>query len=375
MRFLINASNLKVGGGLQVADSICQSLNKYKEHDFVLVLSSYLYKTADCVRGYSNVLLFQYNLKHSILKLLTGRDRFLDGLVTEYRPKSVLTIFGPSIWRPKVPHICGFARAQLVLRDSPYYQMIGVKEKIKYKVWKYAFKKSSDVFYTENPFISGLLPKVIGQNIKVYTITNYYNQIYDKPEKWKCTYSLPDFCGITLLSIGNTGRHKNLSICYEVAQIFENKHPELNIRFVLTIDEKRFIKDLRNTYDIDFIHEHFVFLGSIEVEECPYLYQQANIMFMPTLMECFTATYVEAMRMGVPIVTTDLEFARGLCGDAACYYGAVDASDAVNAIFHVYSDEGYAKELIKRGGDQLLKFDNYEQRVNKLIGVLEEISE
>lgn len=38
---------------------------------------------------------------------------------------------------------------------------------------------------------------------------------------------------------------------------------------------------------------------------------------MPSLLECFTATYPEAMRMERPIVTTDLAFAQGLCGEAA----------------------------------------------------------
>lgn len=42
---LINASNLKKGGGLQVADSICILLNEYKQHQFVVVLSRYMIST------------------------------------------------------------------------------------------------------------------------------------------------------------------------------------------------------------------------------------------------------------------------------------------------------------------------------------------
>jgi len=47
MNFLINASNLKAGGGLQVADSICEELYKFTLHRFVCVLSSALKETTD----------------------------------------------------------------------------------------------------------------------------------------------------------------------------------------------------------------------------------------------------------------------------------------------------------------------------------------
>ena len=120
--------------------------------------------------------------------------------------------------------------------------------------------------------------------------------------------------------------------------------------------------------------ESVVYVGKTDVSECPHLYNQADIMFMPTLLECFSATYPEAMRMGVPIVTTDLEFARGLCGDAACYYSAIEAEAAAEAIYKVSCDKEYAKRLVDNGKEQLKSFDNYEQRTKKLVKILEDIA-
>lgn len=79
------------------------------------------------------------------------------------------------------------------------------------------------------------------------------------------------------------------------------------------------------------------------------------------------------MRMEVPIVTTDLEFARGLCGDAACYYSALDAEAAAEAIYKVATDEAYRLQLTANGRAQLKTFDNYEQRAEKLVGILESL--
>ena len=212
-----------------------------------------------------------------------------------------------------------------------------------------------------------MLPKLLG-NIKIYTVTNYYNQIFDQPEKWQHEVRLPEFDGVTMLSVSSTGIHKNLGITISITEYLERNHPDFKFRFVLTCEEEELPvpPSLRN---------HFVFTGKVDIAECPNLYKQADIMFMPTLMECFTATYPEAMRMEVPIVTTDLVFAHGLCGDAACYYRAVDAAAAAEAIYKVTTDKQYAIQIVTNGKEQLKKFDNYEQRAVKLVRILEEIAQ
>lgn len=360
--FLVNASNLKNGGGLQVAKSICEQLHQYKNHHFIIVLSTYI--NDEHIAACENVEVFKYNIPQNVKSVLFGRDEFLDRLVLEKHVDAVLTVFGPSLWRPRVPHLCGFARAQLLKEVNPNYHPT-LKERLIYKIWAWGFRKSSKVFYTENRYISEMLPQLL-KNAKVYTVSNYYNQVYDQPEQWKRDVILPSFNGTTMLTVSSTGSHKNLGIMVPVAEYLESEHPSFRFRFVLTCNHAPFVLP-------DCLKNHFVFVGNVDVTECPNLYEQADIMFMPTLMECFTATYPEAMRMDVPIVTTDLEFARGLCGDAACYYSAVEAKAAAEAIYKVATDKEYAQKLVAAGKEQLKKFDNYEQRAEKLIGILEEL--
>ena len=364
MIFLINASNLKQGGGIQVADSVCRELDKYPQHQFVVVLSSSFSDTVQVVSQYPNADVYTYDIKNSAKTLLLGSDAFLDGLVKEKKVDAVLTIFGPSRWRPRCKHLCGFARAQLLKEVNPNVHL-KPKERIAYSIWKWGFRKSADTFYTENQYISAMLPKLLG-NVRVFTVTNYYNQVFDKPEQWK-EKALPVFDGITLLTISNAYPHKNLEIAVETARILKKSHPDFRFRFVYSIEREQLQADLSE------IEEHFVFIGTVDIAECPSLYRQSDIAFQPTLMECFTATYPEAMRMGVPIVTTDLEFARGLCGDAACYYSAVDAKACADAIYKVATDKVYRSRLTELGKEQLKKYDNYEERAKKLVEILETI--
>ena len=369
MKILVNASNLKRGGGLQVADSFCCLLNKYPQHKFIVVLSRYLIDTAKVIEAYSNVNVIFYDIPKTISHVLSGRDKLLDQLVDKEKIEVVLTIFGPSLWIPKVPHVSGFARPHCVLTDSPYFSRMGwreyIKSQIERKILIWDFKRCADVYFTENRFITEKLRRIL-KNKKVYTVTNYYNQIFDSPERWTDGIKLPAFSGITLLTIGANYPHKNFSIIAPTIKYLQQNYPTFEYRFVLTISESELHLDDEFNY-----RDKIIFLGKVPLSECPNLYNQCDIVFSPTLLECFSAVYPEAMRMSKPIITTDLAITRSLCGDAALYYNALSPEAFGDAIYCMANDPKLRKDLIDKGKQQLMKYDNYDVRAEKLIKIME----
>ena len=368
MRLLVNASNLSGGGGAQVADSICRYLKDYPQHYFVVVLSRALGQTACAIASYSNVEVVSYNYpSHDFKSLFTGRNAFLDGLVNKHSIDCVLTIFGPMKWRPRCPHVCGFGLSHIVMPESPYFKILKPFERIVVKsqiqLSKWIFKRSAETFYTENPLISERLAKMF-KGKKVETITNNYNQIFDHPEEW-VEKSLPPFDGIQLLDVTAFGPHKNVTIALDVAKILKEKHLDFKFRFVFTFEESQY-PVIPPEYK-----ENFLFVGKVSIDECPSLYQQCDIEFQPTLLECFTATYPEAMVMRKPIVTTDLEFARGLCGDAALYYDALSSESAADCIYRLANDKSLYSVLISNGIRTLKKYDSCFTRVMKILRLCE----
>ena len=370
MRILINASNLKAGGGLQVADSVCRMLDRFPQHEFSVVLSSALSGTYAAIKDVPNITAYIYDVRRNALSLLLGRDLFLDNLVQEAGIESVLTIFGPSVWIPRAPHLCGFARAQMVIKESPFYTGMKTparwKQRLRYCIRAKAFKRCSQSFYTENPYISERLGRMWGKK-KIYTVSNYYNQVFDNEEQWR-EKALPSFEGVTLLTIAAPYAHKNLPIAAAVARILRQDRPECRFRFVMSIEPRELGADIGG------IEDCFVFLGRVDIAECPSLYAQSDIVFLPTLLECFTAVYPEAMRMEKPIVTTDLEFARGLCGEAAEYYSAIDARSCAETIYRVATDAALRERLVEKGKAQLCRFDDYARRAEKLIALTERVA-
>ena len=365
MRILINCSNLRQGGGIQVADSICSLLGKYVEQKFYIVLPSVMSARGDIYKKSPNVDVVIYDMPKSFESMFFLRDRFLDTIVRDKNIEVVLTVFGPSRWNPRVPHLSGFARAHILPLNTPYLKDLPLVNRIANLLVKQIFNWSANKYWTENEAISSLLKKVFPQK-DVFTISNTYNQVFDDRDKWT-NHRLPDFDGVSLLTITNAYPHKNLRIALDIAKIFNNKYPSLKIRFVMTIEEKEF------PAIPSYLRDYFLFIGKVDISECPSLYEQVDIMFQPSLLECFTATYAEAMRMGVPIVTTNLDFAVGLCKESACYYSPKDPQSAANAIYNVITDKEYAKFLIENGKNQLHQFGNYEQRVEKIINILETI--
>lgn len=375
MIILINASRIKQGGGIQVTDSICRQLNQFSDYKFIVVLSSSLRITAEAIKPYSNVEVVEYDMPYTFSLFLTGRDKNLDYFVEQYNIDKVLTVFGPSCWVPRVPHLCGFASGQITPQDSPFYSMklplkFRIHEILRNFMLRKYYKRCSNFIYSENESISCALRKMFPKK-KIFTVTNYYNQVFDLPYNWK-KHSLKQFDGISLLTICNLYPHKNLSITVAITQILEKKYPNLKFRFVLTVNKRDFLVSLPSNMSMDF-NEHFEFIGTVDINECPSLYSQCDIAFQPTLLECFTATYPEAMRMGKPIVTTDLAFAHQLCGDAAVYYSPLDANAAADAIYQVASDKKLADSLVFKGIEQLESYDNYKQRTEKLIKIIESI--
>ena len=369
MIFLINASNLKIGGGLQVADSFLRELVNYPEHRYVVVLSSAIARMVDDVVFPEHITLVHYSQKITLGKIVTGRDTVLDKLVDRHRIDKVFSVFGPTYWYPRVKHLCGFAMPFYVYKDSPFWNLLGFRKRVGYFIReiikKRIFKHSAHYFVTENPDVSDRLSKIF-KRAEIFTVTNYYNQVFDHKNLWDRTLVLPPFEGTTFLTIAANYPHKNLSFIPKVAIYLKANYPDFPFRFVLSLDSGQL--DVPES-----IKENVVFIGKVEIAQCPILYELCDFLFLPTLLECFSASYPEAMKMRRPIITSDLPFAHGLCGEAACYVDTLSTKETGDAVYKLACDKKWQQQLVSAGEKQLELFDDYKTRARKYIELTESI--
>ena len=69
----------------------------------------------------SNFKFLKYDATPSAFNVFIGQNRFLDNVVDKNKIQRVFTVFGPSYWRPKVPHLCGYAKPQYIFKNSPFF--------------------------------------------------------------------------------------------------------------------------------------------------------------------------------------------------------------------------------------------------------------
>ena len=77
--------------------------------------------------------------------------------------------------------------------------------------------------------------------------------------------------------------------------------------------------------------------------------KSSSALFLPTLVESFGLIYLEAMKYGCPIITSDRDFSRWICGDLAMYFDPMDAISIANTIENFISNptEAQHKKHIK----------------------------
>ena len=166
-----------------------------------------------------------------------------------------------------------------------------------------------------------------------------------------------------LLYLSSYYPHKNVEIINQVVPILEAHYPGKFV-FVLTLPAKEFDNVIDNS-----ILQSVINMGPVRPEECPGLYQACDYTFIPTLLECFSASYAESMAMDRPILTSDMGFAKTVCKDAAIYFDPIDPKDIAEKINQLSLNQSQCEELVELGRERLQSFPSAKERAVKYIEV------
>lgn len=374
MKIIINTTTLSASGATQVATSFLEESKIITEHEYFVFLSSTVEKQIDKATFPENFTF--YSFPSSPLYGLKGfkARKLLRNLEESISPDVVFSIFGPSWWSPKVPHLQGYAYPHYVYPESPLFHKLSWFQRMKIMLMKrihlYFLNKNGDFFVSETPDVSRRLKEMLPEKKYFFSVGNTANS-YFVAQITEQNHLLPKRKNgeFRLLALCTYHVHKNLEILNEVILKLNKKLPGNNFIFVLTIDEENF-----STKFTEEAKHSIINMGRIDVAKCPQLYAECDALFLPTLLECFSANYPEAMIMKKPILTSDLSFATTVCGDAARYFNPIDAEDAALQILQLYKDPELREELIRNGLQQLKKFPTSRQRAERYLSICKEIS-
>lgn len=144
-----------------------------------------------------------------------------------------------------------------------------------------------------------------------------------------------------VLTLARYYPHKNLEFVVETAARLRDAGDD-RLVFFITVEPEQ---DPRVPRLLDSItrlglEDRVVNLGQVPFDALPSIYGEADLVFLPTLLESHSGSYLEALRYGVPIVTSDKDFAREACGDGALYIDPLDAAAAARTFAGLATDDG-----------------------------------
>ena len=357
------------GGSLQGVVSIIRELVKFDENEYHIVLSPEVKKQIQNIAfpDYFHIYDLPTKSSNHTINLFLNR-RWFKRMERSIKPDCVLCTSGPMYWTPKPPCLMGFNLPHHIYRESPYFNTNTIASKIRWFLrrtfHRLYFRRESDAFFVQTDDVNERFRKYVGRE-EVYTVPNTYSVSYRSIEQFPPKLPTRNE-GITrCLTISAYYPHKNLGIIKKVVNVLETKGRK-DIQFVVTLPQ--------NYYDMLFPPEYrdrIINVGFVPSKEGPSLYEECDIMFLPTLLECFSASYAEAMVMRKPIITSDMGFAHCVCKDAAVYFNPVDAEEIAEKLINLVDDKELQLRLVAKGDEQKGQFGTSEDRAKGILDLCE----
>ena len=375
---LINASNLYVGGGIQVALSFLDELKTLDQpYTYHILVSPVIASQIQPDDYPSNFIFIPIAKSTASLQTRWQVIKLLNQIEKNIMPNIVFTIFGPSYWRPKAKHLIGFADGWVYNPDTVAYgrlsRLASIKRKLLSLYKAYHLKRDGDYFVVETIDAKEKLSLVtkIPERL-IFVVGNTFSNIFVKTEYLNQNNGhyrlLPpkEEDEFRLIYIAHNHPAKNLSIIPDLLPLLKVH----NIKFVLTLDEDSYAK----IFNKNLSSKQIINIGPVPLKSCPSLYSQCDALFAPTLLETFSAAYPEAMIMNLPILTSEFSFAKEICGDSAVYFNPLDPMDIANKIVTLKNDFNAQRSLIEKGKKRIHFFETAKTRAEKYLALCNKLS-
>lgn len=371
MKIVVNTISTKknAGGAFQIALNFLLKTLEYKAIDWYYFVSNDL----DSVVGKyvvdkSKYYVFPtqpdfFGTYNSVKKKL----KIIEDLI---KPDLIYSITAPSYFYFKAPEVMRFTNPWITHPNEYAWRVLSFKEKIRYKIYsiiQIELMKRAKYFVTQTETAkSGIIrvTKTLPDNVCV--VSNVLPAVYKNVNRTHIDNS----SWIDIACIAAPVPHKNLDIIPEVIEVLKSKG-YTNVRFHVTIPEESNVykKIYRRILEID-SSDNFINHGRCSQIQLVDIYRICEIAFLPTLLEVFSASTIEAMFFDLKIIATDFDFNKDVLGDACLYYEPMNAIDASEKIIQIIDNNDLQHDLSDKMKKCLSKYVDYDNHFNSIVNFL-----
>lgn len=365
MKILFNCSGNVSGGSVQNAANFIKYAAQNKKHEFYYIVSNRVKKILDVW----NVKPFHLTVMDSPARNRIARNNIYR-LEKKYKPDIVYTMAGPTYIKFKSLHVMGIsdpyithANIKSFLHNRRYYQAIFfyLMEMTK---GLYALYSADYFLFQTLTSRNGFIKRFKLNKSKTHILENALGENFLK----KSLFFQQKSCKKKILIPSAYAPHKNLEIIFCMCKILKeiNKLDEFN--FIITIPKNAPYNNRVIKLGLEgAIHN----IGPFNYNDAYKLYAKADAILLPSILETFSTSYLEAIAVCKPLIVADTSFSREICADYANYYNPFSAEDAVKALLHTINSNLNLNErdkIISRYGSQ-------QERFAKALSILETIFE
>ncbi|KAI5912972.1 glycosyltransferase family 4 protein [Thauera sp. 2A1] len=371
-RVLINAANLHVGGGVQVATSFVlecsESLRSRTSRRWSIYVSSAVDRNLKAA-GFKPDPSLDYRVLdiHGIASLSAKNAHLFRGF------DLIFTVFGPLYVLGRIrSHVAGFAQPWIIYPENEVAERLGLGQRLKLRA-KFAlqwfFFARAERLVVELGHVKDRLERVKGFHpSRVDVVSNCVSALYFDESKWA---PVPAFAEAEadVVRVGFVTRdyaHKNLDflprVGRELARISGKRY-----RFYVTLNEHEW--GSRSTEFKEFVTT----VGPLTVAQCPTFYRAMDAVIFPSLLECFSATPLEALAMRRPLFASDRGFVRDVCAEHAMYFDPLDPASAAALIVDWFERKSQDEQSahVERGYRHLRSLPGSRERARAYLEIIE----
>src|SRR5690606_4210345 len=104
--------------------------------------------------------------------------------------------------------------------------------------------------------------------------------------------------------------HKNLNIIFKICQLLKDSGDSQEYLFITTVPKDSvFNRDIEALGLLSMIHN----IGPYAYNDAHKLYAESDAVFIPSILETFSTSYLEAIAMSKPLIVADRPFSREVC--------------------------------------------------------------
>lgn len=206
-----------------------------------------------------------------------------------------------------------------------------------------------------------VVPYGVSEDFGPQEKTSKMREILDK-------YGIPEKY---LLCVGRLNPRKNLISLVDAFGRLKVKRKIPHKLVIVGIEDFSATHILRSVEDI--VGEDVIFTGYVDEADLPSIYSGADVFVYPSLFEGVGLPVLEAMRSGIPVVTSNTTSLREIVDDAAIAVDPLDVEALSQAIWMLIDNTGLKAEYIRKGHLRSLDF-LWEATARKTVDIYKEVS-